>query len=154
MATLSFNLKDVQELADHAKSCEEHSPVFAQILDPAYAKDGTPKMSEEEMFRSGSDHVDLKKIPAGLWLVKDSGIYLMSNGTPGLMAGEKSHKIVYAKGYNPNTDEDVWDRCRDAVEGDDFGEFVPIEWLDISVEEGKRTFSIKMTTRSMSLVRR
>lgn len=154
MATLSFNLKDVKELADHAKSSEEHSPVFAQILDPAYAKDGTPKMSEEEMFRSGSKHVDLKKVPAGLWLVKDSGIYLMSNGNPGLKDGDKPNKIVYAKGYNPEVDEDVWERCRAAVGGDDFAEFLPVDWVDISEKEGKRTFSIKMTTRSMSLVRR
>lgn len=152
MATLSFNLKDVKELVEHARNSEEHSPTFSQMLDPQYAKDGTPEMTDEEMFKSGHRHVDYKKIPAGLFLVKDSGIYLMSNGHPGLKLDETRHKVVYAKGYNPDTDEDVWEKSRWAVGGDDFSEFIPLEWFDISEKEGKRTFSIRMTETSMSLV--
>jgi hypothetical protein len=52
--------------------------------------------------------------------VKDSGIYLM-NGW-----GEKDYKnnvVVYAKGYEPDSD-DCWNKCRDAVGGDDFGEAI------------------------------
>ncbi len=52
--------------------------------------------------------------------VKDSGIYLM-NGW-----GEKDYKnnvVVYAKGYEPESD-DCWNKCRDAVGGDDFGEAI------------------------------
>ena len=42
---------------------------------------------------------------------------------------EKDYKntvVVYAKGYEPDSD-DCWDRCRDAVGGDDFGERVYME---------------------------
>ena len=51
------------------------------------------------------------------WFVKDSGIYLM-NGWGNQVA--EDNVVVYAKGYNPES-ENCWDRCRDAVGGDDFG---------------------------------
>lgn len=154
MATLSFKLKDVKLLAEHTKSSVSRRPTYDQQLDPNFAKDGTPKMSEDQMFASGSKHVDLKKIPAGFWLVKDSAIFLMSNGTPGLKDGEKPNKIVFAKGYDPNIDEDVWERCCDILGGDDFVTFIPLEWFEISEKDGKRTFSLRVTPRSISLVRR
>ncbi len=64
---------------------------------------------------------------AKLQLVKDDGIYIMSFDEP--VKEEKGPRgivrtIVYAKGYNPATDGDVWDKCRDAVGGDDFGECI------------------------------
>ena len=43
--------------------------------------------------------------------------------------GEKDYKnnvVVYAKGYEPDSD-DCWNRCREAVGGDDFGEAVHME---------------------------
>ena len=57
------------------------------------------------------------------WFVKDSGIYLM-NGWGNQNA--EDNVVVYAKGYNPESD-DCWDRCRDAVGGDDFGEGLPMD---------------------------
>ncbi len=35
----------------------------------------------------------------GLMLVKDDGVYLMSNGEPGLRGAETTNKVVYARGY-------------------------------------------------------
>lgn len=52
--------------------------------------------------------------------VKDSGIYVMSAGDKPLPE-DKSH-FTYAVGYNPDIDEDCWEKCREAVGGDDFGE--------------------------------
>lgn len=51
-------------------------------------------------------------------LVKDDGIYMMVFGPTA-----EQNTIAYAIGFNPKTDgDDVWDRARDAVGGDDFGE--------------------------------
>lgn len=72
----------------------------------------------------------LSKLPHGsdaIQLVKDDGIYLMSfaekapEGTP---ADQKNwaRTVVYAEGYNPHKDNDVWEACCEAVGGDDFGE--------------------------------
>lgn len=62
-------------------------------------------------------------------LVKDDGIYIMSSAEARpahIPASEKfwKHTVAYAKGYNPKTDGDVWEKCREAVGGDDFGEVV------------------------------
>lgn len=58
----------------------------------------------------------------GLWLVKDEGIYLMK----AFVGSEKEEMpIIYAEGFDPYKDEDVWDRSVDAVGGDDFAMFLP-----------------------------
>ena len=61
------------------------------------------------------------KAPPSLWLVKDEGIYLMSNGKPAMPAG---HNVVYADGYGKNAD---YDAVREAAGGDDFVEGLPID---------------------------
>lgn len=55
-----------------------------------------------------------------LHFVKDDGIYLMSFAAPLLENGKRP--IAYAKGYNPEKDGDIWEKCRAAVGGDDIGE--------------------------------
>lgn len=72
----------------------------------------------------------------GLMLVKDDGIYLMSNGEPGLPGTETANKVVYARGYEAlpdtaTTDERMerYDKVRDAVGGDDFAELIPAKSL-------------------------
>ena len=73
----------------------------------------------------------------GLWLIKDSGIYLMSNGNPGLPDTETNHnrdsllKVAYAKGYGPLAD---YDTIRQAVGGDDFTEgTLNVEWFEAAL---------------------
>ena len=68
-----------------------------------------------------------------LLLVKDEGIYLMSNGLP-ILATQKPapngtgmmdcSQVAYAQGFDPYAEDrmDVWDRAHDAVGGDDFSE--------------------------------
>jgi len=57
----------------------------------------------------------------GLWLVKDEGIYLMR----AFFSTQKNAPIIYAQGFNPNKDDDVWDKSYLAVGGDDFAVFLP-----------------------------
>jgi DUF3085 family protein len=70
-----------------------------------------------------------------LHFVKDEGIYLMSNGSPRDIIGPARDSdlgrsfVVYAKGFNPTADPDVWERSREAVGGDDFVESFPIAEL-------------------------
>jgi len=61
----------------------------------------------------------------GVYLVKDDGIYLMNAFS--LAKGKTPSAegfVLYAKGYDPSTNKNVWEDSRDAVGGDDFGEFV------------------------------
>lgn len=61
----------------------------------------------------------------GVLFVKDEGIYLMNAYAGGKPPNELG-TVVFAESYDPTKDEDVWERSRQAVGGDDFGEFVPL----------------------------
>lgn len=108
MALLEFNLSDVAQLLRHANAAENHyMPYFPDA-----------------------------EVGPGLILVGDQGVYLMSNGTPGLYAdgipprdGEIKHSIVaYARGINPEVDDfnTWWDNKRYTFGGDDGAEYIPI----------------------------
>lgn len=107
MATLTFPGIAVLELLAHAKAAPEHSAGY--LSDP--------------------------KPGPGLLFVKDSGIYLISNGKPGLPKGDgkPGNKTVYANGYEPaKTIEEQggdwgaqYDKIVAAAGGDDFVEFLP-----------------------------
>lgn len=149
MTTLSFAMKDVGILAEHTRNCAEHSPDIEQLFDKKLWREGI-ELSEDDVFSNGGKHIDPSKVPAGFWLVKDSGIYLMSNGSPGLKENPEDQdstkqKVFYAKGFDPAKDEDWYDSARYAVGGDDFGIFIPLEWFDIAKRNGKRRFSIKVS---------
>lgn len=81
----------------------------------------------------------------GLILVKDQGVYLMSNGEPGLLkTGTKSsHVVVYAEGHNPDVDDfDDW-----YVGGDDFavGLDWPTFWEAVTRDDKKKFVLITVT---------
>ena len=113
---LTFNAANVRTLLNHAYSSEFHKPTIAQRLQ-IYGPEAWDQQPSESI-----------ETPPGLWLVKDQGIYLMSNGLPGLLLTDRHHYVVYADTYDPRTDGDVWDRSRAAVGGDDFCEFIDREW--------------------------
>lgn len=149
MATLSFAMKDIEVLADHTRGCAEHSPDIEQLFDKKLWFEGI-ELSEDDVFSNGGKHIDPSKVPAGFWLVKDSGIYLMSNGSPSLKASPEDQdstkqKVFYAKGFDPVADEDWYDEALYAVGGDDFGIFLPLAWFDMAKAKNKRRFSIKVT---------
>lgn len=155
MAILTFDLAQVKPLAEHAAAAAEHSPTFGQHFDRKFWKEGVGKLSDEEIFARQGEHLDLSKIPAGLLLVKDHGIYLMSNGHPGLMRGDgEGHQVCYAAGHNPDINEDWYDSASHAVGGSDFQEFIDLEWVKLTEEAGRPTLRIKVTTKSISLVTR
>jgi hypothetical protein len=68
-------------------------------------------------------------------LVKDEGIYLMSNGKPrDLVSGDQESGrsfCAFAKGFHPD-DEDCWDRTHE-ISGDDFGETLP--WAKMILDD-------------------
>lgn len=61
----------------------------------------------------------------GVLFVKDEGIYLM-NAYAGGKPPNALGTVVYADSFDPNKDEEVWERSRQAVGGDDFGEFIQL----------------------------
>jgi hypothetical protein len=119
------------------------------------------------------DDIDGKKIPAGLWLVGDQGVYLMSNGkTPPLGPDEEATydpavdpdggkseppKVLYANEVNPKTlDFDTWyDNKRASFGGDDGVEFLSAEMLqDVLYGIGKdaKLLEIAMSPEQMEIL--
>jgi hypothetical protein len=101
MSTLRFPIEGVRKLMDHALAAPSHFHVF-----------GYPK-----------------KTRPGLVVVKDDGIYLMSNGKPRLMQSKGHNVVVYADGFDPTTCDpgSVWDAACSAAGGDDFAEQIALD---------------------------
>jgi len=90
-----------------------------------------------------------------LILVHDEGVYLMSNGNPGLMkpAPAKGHVVVYAEGLDPTARDrgQVWEDARDAVGGDDFAEYLPISMFDNPMAAGCPTITIDVSANQLAV---
>lgn len=132
MSKLVFEGTAVLELLAHAKSAPRNTSPYGLTEDPG----------------------------PGLFLVKDDGIYVMSNGEPGLPGTETMNKVVYARGYEAlpataSVEERMarYDKVRDAVGGDDFAELLPAKslatleprgFLEIELSADKMTISVVM----------
>jgi hypothetical protein len=113
---LTFNRNEVEKLVTHTKNAEEHMPLYG--------------MAETQR--------------AGLWLVGDEGVYLMSNAKDHLRRDESDPKdkrsfVAYAKQCDPNKLEfdEWWDNKRASFGGDDGAEFIPIEDIEGGLENSK-----------------
>ena len=86
----------------------------------------------------------------GVWFVKDQGIYLMkafikpANSTRYL-------SVVYANGFDPNTDKDVWDKSVNAVGGDDFAEFLELSIAQLHRLEKGHDLELSISSTSIEV---
>lgn len=104
MAQLIFDGAQVLKLLAHAKASTQHSALYSEKPNPG----------------------------PGLFLVKDDGIYLMSNGQAiqPRENGDSGAKVVYAKGYEPprmvkdEDRDDQYSKIVAAAGGDDFAELL------------------------------
>ena len=93
----------------------------------------------------------MAKPVASLWLVKDDGVYLMSSAKESLPGEGSPNKVVYAKGYNPKTDGDVWDKCQDAMGGDDCVNALPLIWFEQALKAGLKEIVLNVGKRGISM---
>jgi hypothetical protein len=129
-STLVFEAVAVLELLAHAKAASRHTSPYGLTANPG----------------------------PGLMLVKDDGIYLMSNGEPGLPGTDTVNKVVYARGYEalPATasmEERMtrYDKVRDAAGEDDFAEFLPAKSFDRLVPDGKVEIELAADRMTVSI---
>jgi len=114
MTTLIFKGEDLKAIAKDTMNAKEW------------------ELPYESLYEDKDEVKQQKAIPS-FTLVKDSGIYLMSGNTKSKLYSKKNgNRVCYAEGYNPK-EEDVWDKCRYAVGGDDFAEklVVNLDWIKI-----------------------
>jgi len=90
---------------------------------------------------------------AGLLLVKDDGVYLMSAAKTPLRReeGSESSLVVYAEGHDPR-DGDCWEDDRQVCGGDDFGEFLTISDFERNgpIVMGRKLI-VKLTKTTMQI---
>tara|TARA_R100000781_G_scaffold52571_1_gene34467 strand:- start:526 stop:966 length:441 start_codon:yes stop_codon:yes gene_type:complete len=117
MTTLIFEGKDIKAIAKDTLDAEEWELPYESLY-------------EDE------DEVKQKKAIPSFTLVKDEGIYLMSGNTKSKLYKKGKNRVCYAKGYDPKV-EDVWDKCRYAVGGDDFAEKLEVKeaWIALLSEK-------------------
>jgi hypothetical protein len=138
---LIFDLDGMRRLWEHAKSCQIHWAAENQVTVADYLKPGE---TLPECGIAGADQIDQEKVPAGLVLVHDEGVYLMSNGLPELPQGQN---VVYAAGFGPHDDDSPF--CS-IVGGDDFGECLPVEMCELLAQGGKHR--LRVTSSSFEAV--
>lgn len=91
---------------------------------------------------------------AGLWLVGDEGVYVMSNGS--LAEGQRP-LVIYAEECDSKTNPDYWHYKRRCFGGDDGVEFIDaVELKLIAAQPDATHLQIVMddTSISISLIRR
>jgi hypothetical protein len=95
-----------------------------------------------------------KKHNLKMALVKDQGLYIMAmakKDTPKLEGGH----IVYAKGFNPETDANWYDEAHYKFGGDDFVDYPPIkDWYEALTtnKPNAKVFAINIGTKNISLI--
>lgn len=157
MHILKFNAKEVAAQVEHARQAPEHSPTFSMQFESQYWKDPNAKMSDDEIFGAKGEHMDMSKIPAGLHLVHDQGVYIMSNGSPRMIRPDSdvSSVVCYADECDPEKDEDWYETARVMVGGDDFAEHLPIDWWDsylAKYPKMNKPFKIGVSSDNIKLV--
>ena len=100
---LVFNASDVRRVVEHSCAAKSQDRI-------AYTKE--------------------KVSCASIILVHDQGLYLMSNGKPvDYLKADEAEPMrmafcAYARGCDPNQDEEFWENSRELVGGDDFVETI------------------------------
>lgn len=126
---LSFDVQSVLDMANHATLCLEHRPSSLHYFDRRLWTDPNAGHSPQQIKLWRGKHIDTSQIPPALELVKDHGIYLMSNGIPVQRdTASRSSRVAYAKGFDPFKDGD-WDEFARAYLGKrDFSIPIPLRW--------------------------
>jgi hypothetical protein len=130
---LSFDRAGVMRLLAHAKAAPAHQPTYGE------------------------------KGPVGpaLWIVGDQGVYLMSNGKPGLLATGARYKpnqqfVVYAKEIDPTVlpFDTWWERKRQSFGGDDGADSIAVAEIEsaLATYTAERALMLDLTPKAISLV--
>jgi hypothetical protein len=88
-----------------------------------------------------------------LFIVKDSGAYLMSNAKRTEEEVKASVGLLYAKGYDPNKVDagELYDKCHDNLGGDDFAETFPIDQKWVENCQKFKVFKMRINSRSITV---
>lgn len=134
---MHFDAAVVRRLLDHACAAPARAPTLEQTFDGNCRRDGRD-LDVEGLpladWPTAAD-VDPAKLPIGLWLVGDQGVYLMSPGRPGLLTeGVQGHVVARAEETDPAHEPDAWyENKRRAFGGDDGVVFIGAAFIEFAL---------------------
>ena len=166
MAVATWLWKDVASMIAETEKGSGFSASMEHLFDPQYRLDG--KKPPEGHWPEISE-IDVSKIPPGLNLVGDQGIYLMSNSNDVQMVEvltlngrtTKRFRVAYCRECNPDTMPfDEWYAAKQLIfGGDDGGIFLDLDSLKgvraaldragVSADSG--VLAVNFTATSISL---
>ncbi|MGU5559216.1 DUF3085 domain-containing protein [Aeromonas hydrophila] len=158
MSIISFKIQEVKKLVDELKAAQAYSVTTEDLFNPAMYPDGIPrdeqgrsKQEAGELFWPSSNRIDQRKVKPVLMLVGDHGLYLITNAkAEGSPASRGT--VIYAAGCNPELDADFYENKCELFGDSDGSISLPMEWADWAIQNKKRTFRLKITRDSISLV--
>lgn len=127
---VTFNKEEIGKLVELLESSKKFKPSYNDLMNPnAPLKEGCKVLLEEDLPYE-PESIDMTKIEPQLMLVKDEGVYFMTNAVKENAESEDQIRISYAIGYNPNdkteSSEEFYEKCRE-VSGSDFVDYYPVD---------------------------
>ena len=152
---LTFNACEVAPLVEQTLSTQpgDFRPTYDDLFDPKKHLGG--KIKKKNGWPD-QDNIDRTKILPALWLVKDQGVYLMSNGKQPEVPKGASLPVAYADESNPKKPganfDDWYEAARDIMGGDDCVISLPIEWFEKAVKDGREKIRLKVMKTKITLL--
>jgi hypothetical protein len=143
--TLIFPIDEVTRVIAATRSSMEHRVSYEELYDTQMYVDGVVKVDEN----GGVDEKNIdpaKRIPK-LWLIKDQGVYLMSNRK---LDKDDAPEVTYAKGIAPS-DEDFYAKARDIMGGDDCVIALHLDAFEEYIRLGANQIVIDVTPESIEI---
>ena len=157
---LTFDSNAARDLLKASRDSKNRRPNMEQFYEPEFWRDDLDPAKRTQMlddlekngypFGIEEKDVDPAKIPAGIWLVGDRGVYLMSNAPIEEVRNAGFKHPVYAREANPGTMEnhDWWVAKNASSGGDDSSDFIAAETLEKAL--GPDPLKIDVTQDSLS----
>lgn len=136
---MHFDAAVVRQLLDHARAAPTRAPTLEQTFEGRCRRDGRDVDVEGlglADWPTAAD-VDPARLPIGLWLVGDQGVYLMSPGRPGLLLrGTNGHVVARSEETDPAYEPDEWyENKRRAFGGDDGVVFLDAAFIELALSQ-------------------
>lgn len=163
---LSFDADHLRKLLQLSRKTEARTPILEQVVTPTYWRRDLDKdraaLLRAEVAKDGfafsarSEDVDPARLPVGLILVGDQGVYIMSQAPSDAVKATGISHVAYAREADPTTlaFDDWWDAKRASFGPDDGTEFLPADMLDAAFALGTQTVTLDVTPDGIGLVTR
>jgi hypothetical protein len=142
------------KIVQHSRNALTHRLAAEDMMDPAYHRDGKVRLINGKPDYA---NIDVDKIGPMLLLVADYGVYVMSNGHPGIMSdGQEAqpgvggkHLAVYAEKMNPAKDADFHARQHEVMGPSDCSLSLDLRIFEDAIRRKAKYVDVHVTPQSL-----